>query len=147
MRKLVIEPNRTNFSEYIRVVLDDDKLQFEGRMKNWDGIKKVRHEKKNRFGAVMHTLASSSSNVIFSVSTEREGDTTFDCVRDCLISSFPKRNDDRDPDLKKVIIGFDRGYNGFLQLVSYIIKCNGNTFGTTYTHMTKRRGSGTNEYS
>ena len=79
----------------------------------------------------MHSLVSSLSNIVYSIAIERDKCNTIDCVQECLLSSFPKRNNNREPDLRKVTIGFDRGYNGFLNLVSYIVKCGGNTFGTS----------------
>ena len=56
------------------------------------------------------------------------------------------QDDNKEPDLNKIIVGFDRGYNGFLLLVAFILKCGGNTFGTSkralhniYTYDQKKR--------
>jgi hypothetical protein len=131
MRNLFLQASRNHHTNNLRLVLDDDKIHCEGKKCNWDNIKKVKHEKCNRFGANMHSLVSSLSNIVYSIAIERDKCNTIDCVQECLLSSFPKRNNNREPDLRKVIIGFDRGYNGFLNLVSYIVKCGGNTFGTS----------------
>jgi hypothetical protein len=94
----------------------------------------------------MHSLVSSLSNIVYSISTERDNRSTIDCVEDCLLSAFPRRNNNKEPDLNKIIVGFDRGYNGFLLLVAFILKCGGNTFGTSkralhnvYTYDQKKR--------
>ena len=79
----------------------------------------------------MHSLVSSLSNIGHSISVEKEKSNTIECVQECLIAAFPRRNQYKEPDLHKIILGFDRGYNGFLNLVSYILKCGGNTFGTS----------------
>ena len=63
-----------------------------------------------------------------------------------MVAAFPRKNTTRDADLKKIIIGFDRGYNGFLNVVAFILKCGGHTFGTSkralhniYTYDQKKR--------
>ena len=146
MRTLIIESTRDNFKEDLRLVLDDDKIHCDGTKCKWDSIKRVKHEKSNRFGANMHSLVSSLSNIVYSISTERENKNTIDCVEECFLAAFPKRNDNRVPNLNKIIVGFDRGYNGFLLLVAFILKCGGNTFGTSkralhnvYTYDQKKR--------
>jgi hypothetical protein len=68
---------------------------------------------------------------VYIISTERDDRSTMDCVEDCLLSAFLRRNNNKEPDLNKIIVGFDRGYNGFLLLVAFILKGGGNTFGTS----------------
>ena len=131
MRRLIIQNNRDDFTEDLRLVLDDDKIHCDGKQCIWDTIKRVKHEKCNRFGANMHSLVSSLSNIVYSVAMERQDMTTMDCVKDCLRISFPRRNNRRTPNLHNVIIGFDRGYNGFSSLVSFVLQSGGHTFGTS----------------
>ena len=127
---LLIPQERKNHSP-LRLVLDDDKIHCDGLKCKWENIKKVKHEKCNRFGANMHSLAGSISSIIYGISVERDNYSTFDSVEECLLSAFPKRNDNKFPNLNNTIIGFDRGYNGFLKLVSYILRCGGHTYGTS----------------
>ena len=97
----------------------------------------------------MHSIVSSLSNIVYSISIERDKCNTIDCVEECLLSSFPKRNNNREPNLRKVTIGFDRVYNDFLNLVSYIVKYGGNTLVTSkralhsILPMTRRKEIGT----
>ena len=54
-----------------------------------------------------------------------------------FIIFFPRRNDNKIPDLNNDIIGFDRGYNCFLLIISYILKCVGHKFGTSKSDIHK----------
>ena len=146
MRKLIIKNSRDDFGDDLRLVLDDDKIHCDGKKCFWDTIKRVKHEKCNRFGANMHSLVSSLSNIVYSVAIEKRDMNTMDCVKDCLRVAFTRRNNHMTPNLHKVIIGFDRGYNGFSSLVSFVLKSGGNTFGTSkrslnniYTYDQKKR--------
>ena len=86
------------------------------------------------------------THIVYSVYVEKNSNSTIHCVEECLAAAFPKKNTTRDADLKKIIVGFDRGYNGFLNLVAFILKSGGHTFGTSkralhniYTYDQKKR--------
>lgn len=131
MNQFLLIPRDRQNTDSLRLVLDDDKIHCDSMKSKWENIKKVKHEKCNRFGANMHSLVGSLSSIIYGISVERDTFSTFDSVEECLLSALPKRNDNKIPNLHNTIIGFDRGYNGFLKLVSYILRCGGHTFGTS----------------
>ena len=79
----------------------------------------VKNEKYDRFGPNLHSLVSSLSNIVYSISIEKDKCNTIDYVHECLLTSIPKTNYNREPDLSKVVIEFDRDYNGFLNLVFF----------------------------
>ena len=125
----ILHLNRDAIGLSLRFVLDDDKIHCDALNANWDSIKRVKHTSCNRFGANMHTLASSVTGIIYSISTETEYMSTFDAMVNCLSSAFKGKNTTQ-PALNNSIIGFDRGYSGFKRLVPYILQCGGHTFGT-----------------
>ena len=107
----------------------------------------MNHVVCNRNGANIHSIASSVTGIVYSISTERnEHKRVFDCVSHFLTGAFRGRNS-YSPNLNNVIIGLDQGYNCFKEIVSFIKSCGGETFGTSkrtlfniYTFDQKRRG-------
>ena len=142
----LLKANDCNSRTALRFVLDDDKIHCDGLQNNWDSIKRVKHTVSNRFGANMHTLASSVSGIIYSITTETKHMTTFDAMVKCLSSAFKGKNTN-EPALNNAVIGIDRGYSGSKRVVSYILQCGGHTFGTVkrtlnsvFTYDQKRQG-------
>ena len=68
---------------------------------------------------------------------ERDSFSTLNTFEKCLLYLFRRRNDNKIPDLNNDIIGFDRGYNCFLLIISYILKCVGHKFGTSKSDIHK----------
>ena len=115
---LSVEPNCR--PESLRFVLDDDKVHCDGiKEGSWDTVKKVKHVVCNHNGCNIHSLASSVTGIVFAICTERrEYKTTYECLTHCLTSAFRARNSFY-PSLQNIILGLDRGYSSFKELVSF----------------------------
>ena len=83
----------------------------------------------NRWGLTVHTLASSTTGLIYGIRTQRKEDTTCDSVKKVLSFLFKKRNSDL-PDLTNVFVSVDRGYSDSKNLITWIVKSFGNLFRT-----------------
>ena len=131
-KSLLLSVDPTHRPESLRFVLDDDKVHCDGiKEGSWETIKKVKHVVCNRNGCNVHSLASSVTGIVFAICTERkEHKTTFDCLTYCLTRAFKRRNSIF-PNLKNTIIGLDRGYSCYKQLVSFIKTHGGDTLGTS----------------
>ena len=128
-KKLIMSKKKRDVNGMLRLVLDDDKLHCDGLKAGiWQSIKRVKHVVCNRWGANVHTLASSVSGIIYSITIETKEDSILDCIVSCLTACFRKGNS-RHPNLMGAVFGFDRGY-GVKGLVSYIVEHNGHIFGT-----------------
>ena len=127
---LSVEPNCR--PESLRFVLDDDKVHCDGiKEGSWDTVKKVKHVVCNRNGCNIHLLASLVTGIVFAICTERrEHKTTYECLTHCLTSAFRARNSFY-PSLQNIILGLDRGYSCFKELVSFIKSYGGDTLGTS----------------
>ena len=85
--------NKQDVNGMLRLVLDDDKLHCDGLKAGiWQSIKRVKHVVCNRWGANVHTLASSVSGIIYSISIETKEDSILDYIVSCLTSTFRQGN-------------------------------------------------------
>ena len=146
-REILVSSGRCELPGDLRLVLDDDKLHCDG-MKDgiWKIIKRVKHVMCNRWGANVHTLAGSISDIVYSICVEKREDSTMDCMKQCIESCF-KVGNFRHPNLQRIVIGLDRGYDN-KNVVAYITRYFGNIFGTAkrtpynpYTYDQTRRGN------
>ena len=120
----------TPITEPLRLVMDDDKVHCESKDDTyWSTIQKMKHVVCNRWGLTVHTLASSTTGLIYGIRTQRKEDSTCESVKKVLGFLFKKRNSDL-PDLTNVFVSVDRGYSDSKNLITWIVKSLGNIFGT-----------------
>ena len=127
------------------MILNDDKVNCEGLIFPWEGIKRVKHNLCNQVGANVDTLTSSVKRVVYQITTEKLNNNTFDSVVRILVNAFKIANRDI-PDLKNYVTGLDCVYSCYEKLISFIQSNYGNIFGTLkesmfapFTYDQKRR--------
>lgn len=94
------------------IILDDDKIHFETRKSESDGLKVVRHVNDNRTGHVMHTAVLSNSGMIIGVEAERSEDDSIGSATERLLLNQlrPSHGTNRPPNLRNVELYSDRAY-------------------------------------
>ena len=94
-------------------VVDDDKEHFESVNRNvYENvtIKKVKHVRDNRYGHVVHTMATGAMQLATCVKYEENGETT-NSIFDSMITNIAfGHNTAALPNLTGLMLGYDRGY-------------------------------------
>ena len=125
-REIFLERNNTPLS----LVLDDDKVHCESSEKSsWSTIQRMKHVVCNRWGLTIHTLASSTTGIIYNIRTQRKEDSIQDTMKKMLSSLFKKRDSDV-PNLRNIFLSVDRGYSDSQNIISWVVKAFGTCFGT-----------------
>ena len=108
-RKLFIEGSN---DIDLDIVVDDDKVIYETKKSESDGLKVVRHVNDNRNGHVFHTAAFTYSGLVIGVEAERsQDDTTGSATKRLLMGQLrPSHGTFGSPDLTNIRLHSDRAY-------------------------------------
>ena len=94
-------------------LVDDDKEHFESVNRSvyeHTTIKKAKHVRDNRYGHVIHTMATGALQLATCVKYEENGETTNSAFDDMITKIAFGNNTAATPDLTGLMLGYDRGY-------------------------------------
>ena len=106
-------------------LVDDDKEHFESVKRSvYESItiKKVKHIRDNRYGHVVHTMATGASQLATCVKYEENGESTNSVFEDMVTKISFGHNTAALPDLTGLMLGYDQGYV-FRDFLSKMMDC------------------------
>jgi hypothetical protein len=127
-RELFVE----SFPNFMRIILDDDKMHDSSKNPGICGLKKSLHVRDNRTGCVAHTLVYTASGLPIGIEWEPSGDDSTTSATERLIRSqlAPMHGNMGPPNLTNTALCMDRGYINPRLLYDFIVLSGAEIMGT-----------------